>query len=162
MSRYLIEQIKYGVNDGGDACGPVGGVICVSVKYKKDDGPSRYLELDDVDGIPNFYLSDEDLFDFHVNFNSYDDEDEVKRFVKSYIETLDGVAFSGDYNELFEQFYGNQKTNPITQLLKYIILVARCSNYDMESIIELAIDKYADEIDIPQGDVEQDYLAELE
>ena len=32
----------------------------------------------------------------------------------------------------------------------------------MESIIKLATGKYADEFDIPQGDVEQDYLSELE
>lgn len=162
MSRYLIEQIKYGENNGGVACGPVGGVICVSIKYKKDEEPSRYLELDDVDGIPNFYLSDEELFDFHVNFNSYDDEGEAKRFVKDFIDNLDGFDIPDNYFELFEEFYGKQGTNPVTLLLKYIILVARCSDYDVESIIESAIGKYVDEIIIPKGDIEQDYLDGLE
>lgn len=162
MSRYLIEEVKCGGNDGGTACGPVGDVICVSVKYKKDDEPCRYLELDDVDGIPNFYLSNEDLFDFHMNFDAYEDEKEVKRFVKDYIEDFDGVNLSGDYTDLFNQLYGEQMNNPVTPLLKYVILAARCSDYDIEKIIELATGKYADEIDIPQGDVEQDYLAGLD
>jgi len=162
MGTFLIEQVKHGENDGGDACGPIGGAICVSVHFKKDNEPSRWIELDDVDGIYQFYLSDTDMFDFHANFNSYDDEDEIKKFNENFIEEFEGITLSDNYIEMFDQINGSQKANPASALIKYMILLVRCSDYKIDDLIDMATGKYIDEIDIPVGDDEQDYLSEFE
>lgn len=53
MSRYLIEEVNRGENSKGIAYDILGGPTCTSIKYKKDQEPSRWLELDDIDGIPS-------------------------------------------------------------------------------------------------------------
>ena len=162
MSRYLIEHIDCGLNDGGDACGPVSGPICTCIKYKKDDEHSRWLELDDVDGLLQFYLADKDLFDFHVHFNAFDDEKAIKRFNDNYIEEFEGIELSAYSNELFDLLNGDQKDNPATMFLKYIIFLARCSDEDLKKAKETVPGKFIDEIDVPMSEAEQDYFDGME
>ena len=35
MEKYLIEEAKCGITDGGMACGPVAGTVVAEVKFKK-------------------------------------------------------------------------------------------------------------------------------
>ena len=39
MKRYLIEDAKCGLTEGGMACGPVSGNAVVSVKYSDGERP---------------------------------------------------------------------------------------------------------------------------
>ena len=157
MSRYFVEHVDCSFDAGGTACGPVSGAICTSVKYRKDNGPSQWLELDEVDGMPNFYLSNRDQFEYHVNFDS-DDEKEIEQFNESYIQEFEGISLSDDYGDLYEQFFGDQKDNPASALLRYIIQVARCPAEELEHVINMGTGKYIDEVDIPISEDEQDYI----
>ncbi len=157
---YIIENVKRGENDKVCGCEITGGPICISVKYKKDNEPSKWLELDDVMGIPNFYLSDHDLFDYHISFNS-DDEDDIKNFNENFINEFEGVTFSGDYTGLFDQFYGEKKGNPAVLLLRYMILVANCSDEELTKFIDMVVGKSVDSVDIPISEIEQEYIEGL-
>ena len=62
MKRYLIENAKCGITDGGIACGPVSGSVIATVKFKEGE-KSQYFSLAEVSGFPNFFLTDKDVFD---------------------------------------------------------------------------------------------------
>ncbi len=159
MRRFFVEQVKCNNEDRGVACGPVGGPICTSVKFKKNDEPSRWIELDEVDGMPIFYLSDEDMFDIHISMDISDDE--IEAMEETHIKEFEGISLSTDYSDYYEQFSNDQETNPATKLLRYIILINKSSSEELENLIGLATGKFIDEVDIPISAEEQDYLAEL-
>ena len=62
MSRFFVECVKCGVTESGVADGPVEGAVIATVKYTKD-GVTKWLTNAEFTGIPNFYLTDEDVFD---------------------------------------------------------------------------------------------------
>ncbi len=152
MSRYLIEQVRRKKVDGGIACGLVAGYSCTSIKYRKDNNQSLWLELDEADGIPQFYLSDEDHLDIHANLDASDEE--IDALNKECIDEFDGISLSEDYNDYYNQFTESQKNNPATNLLRYIICVTKCSDDKLTRLIDLATGKYADEITVPLSEEE--------
>ncbi len=77
------------------------------------------------------------------------------------IDNLDGIEFREDFDELFENIYSD-KDNPVVPLIRYIVTLVRCEMDDVEPLINMAQGKYADELDIPKSDVEEEYLEELE
>ncbi len=160
MSRYYIEQVKCEFDNGGIACGSVGGAVCTSVKFRKDNESSLWLELDEIDGMPQFYLSDEDQLDLHLNIDPEDD-DAVSAMNANYIEEFEGINLSDDYDDLYDQFANEQKDNPATDFLRYIILVTRCSTDELEGLINMATGKYIDELEIPLSEEEQEYMSDV-
>ena len=85
MSRYYIEDVKCDVLSGG----PEPGIVCTSVKYS-NDGDSKWLTNVEVDGLPNFYLTEEEIFDKIMA----DDDDEAFQNYKDehFIEEFDGIS----------------------------------------------------------------------
>ena len=99
MSRVFVECVKCGVADGGMACGPVEGAVNTSVKFTKD-GVTKWLTNSEFTGIPNFYLTDEDIFD-RLMEQDFDDQEFTDLLEASYIEEFEGIAL-GEYDELEE------------------------------------------------------------
>ena len=87
---------------------------------------------------------------------------EVMEYMNTHtIYELDGIELGCSYDELFESISENRE-NPVVPLLLYIIALVRCEMADVEPLIGMAQGKYADELDIPMSDVEEEFLAELE
>ena len=159
MKRYFIENAKCGFTDGGFACGPVDGNVVVTVQFKEDK-KTQYLSVVEVSGIPNYYLSDEDIFDDLVK-EDFDDTEFQAVMDASYITDFNGIEFGCEYSDIFESI-SEDINNPIVPLLRYVIALLRCPMEDVESLVKMASGKYADEIEIPTSDIEEEYMDELE
>ena len=157
MERYFIETAKYGITDGGMACGPVFGSVVVTIQFKAGSRV-RWLSLVDVDGIPNVYLSDKDIHE-KLAAEDLDDEEFTEYMDEHFINEFEGIAFGEDYFTTLESIDEDPK-NPAVPLIRYLIALARCEKDDVEELIRRASGKYADEIDIPLSDVEEEFREE--
>ena len=149
MKRFLIEQAKCGIAESV----PMFGVVVTSVKYN-DGESSKWFHLVEVDGIPCFYLTDEDAYDMFIT-NEFDDEDE-EMLDNSYIAEFNGISL-GTYEEVFDSIYKNPD-NPAAEFIRYVITLTRCDLEDVQKLVEMAVGKYVDEIKVPASDEEDDYL----
>ena len=86
--KYFIEDAKCGVTEGGFACGPVPGNVVTTVKYTAD-GETNWLTNIEVDGIPNFYITKEDVFDKAMQ-DDPDDEEFWDFMNDSFVNEFDG------------------------------------------------------------------------
>lgn len=152
MGRYMIEEAKYGYVDfGPDA------VAVATVKYN-DGRETRYLSLAEVSGIPNFLLTKEDIFD-----KLMDEDDSDPNFWDGIndltIFEFNGINISVEYSDAISSIRENED-NPAAPLLRYIIALVR--NEETQQIIDMGTGKYADELDIPLSDVEEDIIEDEE
>ncbi len=158
MAKYLIEEAKCGITDGGVACGPVEGTVVAEVKFKKGR-KTMWLCLSETEGIPEFTLADRDIYDDLMK------EDVDDGFV-DYLEEhraydMDGLELGEDYEELFANI-SDSPDAPVIPLIRYIIALVRCDMSEVGSIIAMAQGRYADELDIPVSDVEEEYTEDPE
>ena len=143
-SRIFIDCVKCREVSGGNACGPAGGVVNTSIKFTKD-GVTKWLTNSEVSGIPNFFLTENDIFDILMEQN-FDDENIDKLVKASYIEEFEGIKL-GDYDEIEEIL--KDCDSVAAKLVKLLIVVTRCSADELEKYIEAGTGKYVDEISIP-------------
>jgi hypothetical protein len=155
MKRFLIEEVKCGV---ANSC-PMMGLVITSVRYN-DGNFSRWLNLSELDGIPCFSITDSYVFEELIE-NDWSEEF-TKEMHKSFIMDFQGVTL-GEYDEIFESFYEEDNGhNPAVPFIRYIIAVTRCDFDEFESLKEMAIGHYADEIEQIISDVEEEYLYDRE
>ncbi|MBR6357468.1 MAG: hypothetical protein IKR99_04825, partial [Lachnospiraceae bacterium] len=67
----------------------------------------------------------------------------------------------GEYAAVFDSI-SNDPENEAVPLVRYMILLARSSADEAEAFIEMAAGKYADEIEIPESDVEKEHQGEVD
>ena len=154
MKRFFIEDVKCGITEGGFACGPVGGNVVVTIQFK-EEGKTQWLSLVEVDGIPNVFLFDKDVHDELVK-EDFDNEQFTKYMGDHSIHEFNGIELNGDYRDAFGCI-DKDPDNPAVPVVRYLITLVRCDMDDVEELISMAIGKYADELDIPESDVEEDY-----
>lgn len=159
MKRYLIENAKCGITDGGIACGPVSGSVIATVKFKEGE-KSQYFSLAEVSGFPNFFLTDKDVFDDLIK-EDFSDKEFESYMNASYISDFDGLELGGEYEDVCSSIHETPE-NPAVPLLRYIIALVRCPMEDVDGLIQMAAGKYADELEIPISDIEEDYMEDLE
>lgn len=159
MKRYFIEEAKFGESEGGISCGPVSGSLIATVKYT-ESGKTQWLSMAEYDGFPNFYLADKDIHDELVK-EDLEDENFVDYTNSLAIDEFDGVQIGGEYEDLFAVL-SEDPENPAVDLIRYLIALIRCDEDDLEGLIQMAKGKYADEIDIPVSDVEQEWIDDNE
>ena len=157
MKRYFIEDAKCGITEGGMACGPIGGNVVVTVQFK-DEEKTQWLSLVEVQGIPNCFLFDKDVHDELVK-EDFDDEEFTNYMNEHEINEFNGIEFNGDYSDAFNCFEEDPE-NPAIPLVKYLITLVRCDMDDVEGLISMARGRYADELDIPASDLEEEYFEE--
>lgn len=87
-----------------------------------------------------------------VDFIEYINEHSISEF--------NGIEFDGDCLSTFYNIM-EDPDNPAAPLLKYMIALVRCPMEDVDGLVEMAKGKYADELEIPISDVEEDYLEEM-
>ena len=159
MKRYLLEEAKCGITNGGFACGPIPGHVITSIKYN-DGAGSKWLSIAEYDGLPMTFVSERDIFDDLMKDDSEDDE--FTEYLEEHqIWDLDGMEFGDEYSDVYEGIYADLE-NPAAQLLKYAIALTRCAEGEEKDLIDMASGKYVDELDIPISDVEEDYMEDLE
>lgn len=159
MTRYFIETAKCGITNGGMACGPVSGNVVVTVQFK-DDSKTQWISLVEVGGIPNVYLSDKDIHEDLVA-EDFDNEEFNQYMEDHFISEFDGIEFDADYSTTFESI-AEDPENPAVPLIRYLITLVRCDMDDVDDLIQMASGKYADELDIPASDVEEDFMEDYE
>ena len=155
MKRYFIEEAKCGITNGGMACGPVPGNVVVTIKYN-DGEQTSWLSLIEVDGIPNLALTDKDVFEDLVE-EDFDDEEFTEYLQEHMIFDFAGIEFDAHYDTTFACM-AEAPENPAIPLIRYLITLVRCPMKEVEGLIKMAAGKYADELDIPMSDVEEEYL----
>lgn len=153
--NYIIEEIKCGITEGGFACGPVDGNVVVSMKFN-DGKEIKWLNSVEVGGIPNFYLTDKDIYDDLLK-EDFDDEEFANMLDASFVSSFADVSL-GEYEDIFESF---ENADPNTvKLIRAIIWVTRCDMDELESIIESLTGKSVDGLDIPILDVEDNFYSQ--
>ena len=158
MKRYLIEEAKCGVTEGGMACGPVPGAVVASLKVN-DGKRVRWLSLTEVDGIPNMTVTDEDIYDILITDDfSYT----FVEFLNNHtVYEFDGIEIDDGYYTTYGCIRKNPG-NPAGSVMKLLIALVRCDMDETEALIMASMGKYADEIDITLCDMEEEYLEEQE
>lgn len=156
MKRILIDEARCGITKGGFACGPVPGSVVASVKYTYDN-ETEYLICEEFDGFPDFFLSKKDFFDDIMEDELSDKVTEMMD--KTRIINLGEIEL-GEYDETFKSIESNPDSIYIP-LVRYLITLVRCKKEETDNIINMAKNKYADELVIPVSDVESEYYESL-
>ena len=158
MKKFFIEEAKCELTKGGIACGPVDPNVVTSVKYKSGD-ETKWISLVEVMGIPNFLLADKDIYDGLVK------EDDSDKEFWEYTQLINIGEFNGielgEYSDIFYSI-SEDPENPAIPLIRYMIALTRCPMEEVAGLIAMAKGKYADELDIPISDEEEDFQAEAE
>ena len=153
MKKYLIEDAKCGVAEGGISCGPVSGSVNAAIKFKESN-KTQWLSLSEYDGIPAFYLTDDDIFDSLVE-EDYNNE-KLWDYIKDHeVSEFDGLTL-GEYEDVLDSIKEDSQ-NPAVPVIRYLISLVRCEKDEENKLISMAIGKYADELEIPTIDIEEDY-----
>ncbi len=130
MAKLLIEDIKVGVTGGGIACGPVPGSVVTEMKLRNtEDNSVMFYGITEVEGIENYLISDESLYDFQIE----DDVSDEAGWEKVYAANVQ------DYDE----------DDPIWKLLYFFVRA------DWDAVNEMkpkCIGKHLEDIDIPVWD----------
>ena len=118
-----------------------------------DGKETKWLNNVEVGGIPNFYLTDKDIFDDLLK-DDFDDEEYTKMLDETFVSSFSDVIL-GEYEDIFESFV-KADLNTV-KLIRTIIWVTRCDMDELNSIIESLTGKSVDEIDVPITDVEDGF-----
>ncbi|MBR3262073.1 MAG: hypothetical protein IKF93_03040 [Lachnospiraceae bacterium] len=158
MKRFLIEEAKRTVTKGGPEWEAAPASVVVTVKYK-EDAAAQWLNMVEFEGVPNVFLSDRDIFDKLVE-EDFEDQAFADYLNTHFIEDFNGITM-GEYAAVFDSI-SNDPENEAVPLVRYMILLARSSADEAEALIEMSAGKYADEIEIPESDVEREHRGEVD
>ncbi len=145
MNRLFIEEVRYGVTEGGMACGPVSGNPVVTARYT-DGEETGWLSVVEVDGIPNVFQTDRDIFEDLVR-EDLDDEEFIGYLHQHSICLLDGP-------ERDNEDCPDGTDDPAMFLIRYLAAVAECDEDELEKLIWAAENRFADELEIPKEEGE--------
>ena len=70
-----------------------------------------------------------------------------------FINSFEGIKL-GENGDIYKSIKQNEG-NPAVTLIRYIILLTRCSMEEEDGIIALAKGKFVDELEIPASDIER-------
>ncbi len=155
MASYYIEEARCNVNDGVMcACGPFPGDVVASVRFR-DRENVRWLSVGEIDGFPDFFLSDEDIYPELCDDNFDEDlEGRVVEKVSGYrIDRFEGIVFTGDYKDTIDSIQKNPN-NPAVPLVRYLLALVRCEMEELDALIAMGTGRFAHELDIPEIDIE--------
>ena len=150
-----INDIKCDLSDEG-----FDSSVVASVYYTLDN-ESKWLHIIETDGIPDFFLSKDDIHGKLIEEG--DDIDARIDFLDKYrINKFEGVKFDElSYDNLFEKINSKDIDPLIKKLFRLIILIVRCDYDDLKDLIKKYKTKNLCDIDVPCSDVEEDYNESL-
>ena len=155
MKKLFVEDVKVGVSKGGMACGPVSGSVVAEVCIRDlEEKTVKYYSLSEVEGIPNFFETDDSTYDRQIE--ELDDEE--------FWEMLSTHAVDGfsDYVDVFE----NQEDmelhdSDLLLIWKYLVYMVRADWDEIEELKAESVGKCLGDFEIPVSDVEQEYLDDM-
>ena len=157
MKKYYIEEAKCGVTDAGMESTPV-----AAIKVKEANGTSEWLSLIEADGIPIVFQTTEDMFDKLIANDQSEDDGAYYEFMDAHtIHDFNGIVFGEDYTETFDSI-SEDPDNPAIPLIRYLIALERCDMEEIDDLVNMAVGKYADELEIPMSDVEEEWAEAME
>lgn len=143
-----IKNIKYGITNGGLACGPVDGSVNAVIEYEDNKG-TRFLSNVEYSGIPSFYLSNIDIYDLLI-------KEDLESADKYHIESFADVEL-GEYLDIYEELKNKKSDDSL--LLKLLICVTVMDKESTEKLIKQSVGKDIKEIKMPNlRMVLEDYL----
>ena len=145
--NYLIKGIRYGITEGGMACGPVSGNVVASIEFQDDD-KVRFLSMVEVFGIPEFYFSEENIYDELLE----ESEDFIDKANSLIINEFNGIELE-EYEDIMEELkkpYNEEDK----ALIKLLIAVVRLDYDEADKLIEESVGKYIKDINIPDTDLD--------
>lgn len=145
--NYLIKGIRYGITEGGMACGPVSGNVVASIEFQDDDKVS-FLSMVEVFGMPEFYFSEEDIYDELLE----ESEDFIDKANSLIINEFNGIELE-EYEDIMEELkkpYNEEDK----ALIKLLIAVVRLDYDEADKLIEESVGKYIKDINIPDTDLD--------
>ena len=145
--NYLIKGIRYGITEGGMACGPVSGNVVASIEFQDDDKVS-FLSMVEVFGIPEFYFSEEDIYNELLE----ESEDFIDKANSLIINEFNGIELK-EYEDIMEELkkpYNEEDK----ALIKLLIAVVRLDYDEADKLIEESVGKYIKDINIPDTDLD--------
>lgn len=145
--NYLIKGIRYGITEGGMACGPVSGNVVASIEFQDDDKVS-FLSMVEVFGMPEFYFSEEDIYDELLE----ESEDFIDKANSLIINEFNGIELK-EYEDIMEELkkpYNEEDK----ALIKLLIAVVRLDYDEADKLIEESVGKYIKDINIPDTDLD--------
>lgn len=147
MSRFLIQDVKCGVSR---PAGPAESAVVAEAKIKADDGEIFYASICEFGGEPMFFKTECSTIETQLDDSLLDDE---------YIAFLQDHSIGvSDYYELYTD-YSDNELFPVFKCLAYVV---RTDWDTCTSFMEEIKDKYADEIDVPVSDIEEEVIEEYE
>lgn len=136
----VVCKVIYGI-------GPGSGSVGVAVKYREENGSVKWLTNIEIEGIPNFYSSDERILEKLLGEDDQFDYDELDELSgKYFIKTFSDIEL-GEYGELLESL-GKSLDTEAANLIKYILVVTCCKLEQTDEYISLAKGKYIGSIDV--------------
>jgi hypothetical protein len=120
---YFIKNIKYDISGG-----LFNSIVVTSLEYEKNN-ESKFLSVVDIEGMFEFHLSDEDIFEILL------EDTENEKVEKTYIDSFNGIDLS-ELQELTDKFDDD------SMLIKYIIMVLRLEVDEADDLIKKTKNKY--------------------
>ena len=146
--NYLIKGIRYGITEGGMACGPVNGNVVASIEFQDDDKVS-FLSMVEVFGIPEFYFSEEDIYNELLE----ESEDFIDKANNLIINEFNGIELK-EYEDIMEELKKSYNEED-KALIKLLIAVVRLDYDEADKLIEESVGKYIKDINIPDTDLDE-------
>ena len=143
MSKLMIEDARVEVVEAV-GLSLVAGEICL----RQPDGRNCYVTLEEFDGHPTFFCTEQSILQPLQKAEDEEDED--------LMEALhDGkyIIADGEYADIFAQ-----PDRQWYQVFRYLIYLVRCENEEVQPFLDATVGRSFDEIDIPISDVEEDFM----
>lgn len=145
MSKLMIEDARVEVGAGG---GPIPSLVVSEVCLRQPDGCTCYVTLEEYDGHPTFFCTEQSIL--QPLLKAEDEEDE---------ELMEGlhdgkyIIADGEYEDIFAQ-----PDRQWYQVFRYLIYLVRCEREEEQPFLDATVGHPLDEIDIPISDVEEDFM----
>lgn len=144
-NRYKVMDAKCDYSGGA-----LPGVVIGEIKLLDDNGNVTYMCNSEVDGLPNWFMTDRSTFEEQMDLDSFDNDDFM-----SYMNTHSMGL--GNYDEALADKHSKWHI-----ALRYLTYLVRCSYEDMDDFIANTLGKYLDEISIPVSDVEENLMEDFD
>jgi len=132
---YFIKNVKYGITGG-----PFDETVIASVEFQVNE-ETKFLSIVDLNGLFEFYLSDNDIYDKLINEEYEDLEDNIiSEYNGCSLDSSDDIIDNNDDSFL---------------LIKYALLVLRLDEEETKELINKTTNKYLTKEDIENYDFEE-------
>ena len=115
--------------------------IITSIAYEQE-GETRWLTNLEYNGRPNFYLTEEDIYD-----QCFSLEEPYDALKEHRIQDFDGFPLTEDYEGLLPSLEKLSEKQSAGWLILYLVLLTRSDFESLEELIEMSLGKDIAELD---------------